>query len=453
MENLLIFSSTIFLISILFYLNFKSKNWSDTPTNFLFANRSLRILESGAAISSHWFWAIAIFVGPMIAYKWGIIGLLWFVIPNALSLIVVGLITNKIRNNNEHVYSLTQYVKERFDQKLSGLFQIEFVLVAFAALLLAFTAIGKLWGFVGLSEIIQPIYFSLIVGLITLYFTLKGGIRTSIFTGSLQTLLWLIFLTSIIVIGFFKDFSFLSYGVNNLTGIAREDFLSTFAITWVISIMVGATAHGMMWQKSFSMPKENIIPSYIVASIVFLLVCTAVSSLGMIAHASGFNITQPDTTQLTTVFNILGMTGVVILGTLIIGQTSTVIDSSLNYIASLISSEWFKHESVQTSRIIMGSFLIIAWLVSWLNLEIWTILLLMSAVRIVMFVPIVAHTININLYHEKYFYILVLSIMTAFGLFVYARIFSVANLEMISAIFAISFPAVSLIVLKWLKND
>ena len=452
MEHSLIYSSLVFLISIMIFLHFRSKNWNDTRMNFLFANRSLRVLESGAAISSHWFWAIAIFVGPMIAYKWGIIGLLWFSIPNALSLVIVGFITHKIREKYENGFSLTQYIKEKFDRKFSALFQLEFVLVSFAALLLAFTAISKLWGVTGLSPVIEPIYFSLAVGIITLYFTLMGGIRTSIFTGSLQTVLWLLFLSVMIATVFFNDYSIISYGTNNLTEIFRVDFISSFAVTWTISILVGASAHGMMWQKSFSMPKNNIIPSYFIASLIFLIICLSLSTLGMIAFSNGFSVSSPDTSQLTSVYNILGPIGVTVIGILIIGQTSTVIDSSLNYLASLVSGEWFKKDSVNFSRFTMIFFLILAWAVSWLKLEIWTILLLMSAVRIVMFVPLVAHVLEKNVFNKTYFYILIGSILISFSSFVCARMFSIPNLEMLSAIFAITFPSLALLLLQKSKN-
>ena len=65
--------SLIFLLSVLLFFTFYGKTWSNSLTNFLFANRSLQIISSGFAISSHWFWAIAMFLAPAVAYNWGIL--------------------------------------------------------------------------------------------------------------------------------------------------------------------------------------------------------------------------------------------------------------------------------------------------------------------------------------------------------------------------------------------
>lgn len=438
--EILFYSAIVFLLSIILILNSKFKYWNNTYLNFLFANRSLKILESGLAISSHWFWAIAIFVGPAVAYNWGIIGLIWFVVPNAISLIIVGLITNKIRQRHDDGFSLTSYIKTKFDKKLEVLFQIEFIIVSFAALLLAFTAINKLWIFTELNQVLDSIYFSLIVGLITLYFTFRGGIRTSIFTGALQTILWLSFLAVTYSVIFSSDVNLLSYGKNNLLSFLDYTFLTSFAITWLISILVGASSHGMMWQKSFSMPRENILPSYFLASIIFLIICTAVSSLGMIAYSNSINIQSSDTSQLSTLFSIIGPIGVILFGILLIGQTSTVIDSSLNYVASLVSNEWLNDKSIKISQFTMIGFLLLAWIVSWLQLEIWTILLLMSSIRIVMFVPLLAHTVNSYTKNQSYFYCLIFSILISFILFVIARLNAIPILEMIAAIQGILVP-------------
>jgi Na+/proline symporter len=358
MENIIL-TSSLFMLALLGTLFVVGRTWNKSFLSFLFADRALTIGSTSLAISAHWFWAIAIFVGPAVAYNWGFIGLLWFVIPNALSLIVVGYLTSRIRDKYPDGFSLTRYVKENFSQRVSALYQLEFGLVAFAALLLAFTAISKLWGFVQLGSVIEPIYASLAVGVVTLLFTLRGGIRTSIFTGSIQTVLWLVLLgiatVAIITTG---DASYFSLGKNDLSTIFDVKFLTTFAVAWFIAIIVGATGHGMMWQKSFSMPKENIMPAYTLAAVAFALVTFGISQLGMYAFANGLEVKAADTSQMVALTALLGTGALIAFATILIGQTSTVIDAALNYISSLVSMEWLKKESVGTSQAVMVVFII-----------------------------------------------------------------------------------------------
>lgn len=410
--NYIILSTAIFLLVITVAIFVTNRNISLRIKNFLFADQSLPVVQSGLAIASHWFWAIAIFVGPAVAYNWGIIGLLTFAIPNGISCLIVGWLASRVRDKYPNGFSLTAYIKENFSAKVSALYQLEFVLISLAALLLSFTAINKLWTFAGLTTIVDSVYASLAVGLITLVFTLRGGIRTSIFTGSIQTVLWVAFIGTMLFLIPSIPVDALA-GKNVLTTLANEKFLTTFAVAFVISILVGASSHGMMWQKAFSMPKENIIPSFSMASIIFTFMVIGLGMLSIAAFGTSLPVKSPDTAQMAAILSVAGVAGLVVFATILVGQASTVIDSSLNYIASLIALEWLKKDQVWVSRAIMSTFILLAWAISWAKLEIWTILMLMSAVRIVMFVPLVLHILKRKLNEQIVFYISVISIITS----------------------------------------
>jgi Na+/proline symporter len=412
------------------------KTWGNSISNLLYANRSLKLFSTALAINSHWFWAIAIFISPAVAYNWGIIGLLWFVIPNAISLLVVGYLTNKFRDNNPDSFSLTEFIKEKYGKSIVVLLYIMYICIAFAGILLGFTAIFKFFTFLGISSLIQPIYIVLMFGLATLAFTLKGGIRTSIFTGSTQTILWLLFLSFCFGTIMFSDYGLITFGKNGLETIFHSGFLTNFAVSFLISILVGATSHGMMWQKSFSIDKQNILPSYTIASIIFAIMVFMMGSLGLFAFANGIQITSPDTSQLSSVAMLFGNFGIIIFGTLLIGQTCTVIDSCLNYFSSVNTIEWFKKDSVTVARFSMLLFFALAWVLTWANLEVWTIFMLMSVLRISLFTPIVSMVHNIN-YNVKFAVpLLIFGIVGSFLLSLYARMNKMPIFDMYSALFA-----------------
>ena len=444
-----VLSIVIFLSAILIPVLLVSKHWNKSYSSFLFADRSLKLQASSLAITSHWFWAIAIFVGPAVAYNWGIIGLLWFVIPNCISLLVVSYILYSIRDKYTDGYSLTSYVKDKFITRLSTLYQIEFILVSFAALLLAFTAINKLWLFSNLNFYVNVTTITLLVSLFTLWVTTQVGIRTGIYTGAAQTLLWLVFLLVTYATIAYSDLSFISYGKNNLTSIFSESFLTTFAIAWLISIIVGATSHGMMWQKAFSMPKENIIPSFFMASVMFFLITFMMGGLGLLAFSNSFTINTPiDTSQLVSIYYLFGNVGILLFSLILVGQTSTVIDSALTYMSNLISMEWLRKDSITISRIIMVVFVCLAWIISWLNIEIWTILMLMGCVRITMFTPILIHSLNIKIIESVTFYSCTISIILSFYLSYLARSEKLPIYDLYSASIAFFLPLTSIIISK-----
>jgi len=449
----IIITSSLFLLMIFAGLVFAGTGWSSSINNFLFANRNLEKVSSSLAITSHWFWAIAIFVGPAVAYNWGWQGLLWFAIPNGISCWIVGYLAHRVRDKYPDGYSLTEYIKDNFSSRVSRLFQLQFVLISLAALLLGFTAINKLWSFTNLAGYIEPIYASLAVGLITLGFTLRGGIRTSVFTGAIQTILWigLLAVTSLLLVNL--DWSWFSSGKNNLDSVVNLDFMSKFSVAFLISILVGASSHGMMWQKAFSMPKENIKPTFYTAGVIFSLIVVALGSLGLYAQAQGLEVKVADTAQMVSMLAIGGPLLLTAFAVILIGQTSTVMDSSLNYISSLITREWLHKDSVNTSRAIMVLFVLLAWLISWAKLEIWTILMLMSAVRIVMFVPLVLEIMKKKFNESWVFYSSIISIALAVYLAWQAREFKMPIYDMYSALVALGIPVGVYLVTKLNKSS
>ena len=396
--------SLVFLFSLFLYFLYVGKVWANTPTNFLYANRSLKLLSSAMAINSHWFWAIALFIAPIAAYNWGVIGLIWFTIPNACCLLITAALTNRVRDLYPDGYSLTEYIRDNFSWRVSIFYQISFTIVSLAGLLLAFTAINKFFAFAGLGAVIDPIYASLAIGSITLAFTAKGGIRTSIYTGALQTILWGLFLGTMLF-GMLKGgFDYSVFGKNNLTTVFNDKFLTTFGIAYLGGIILGSASHGHLWQKSFSMPKENIWPSYIIAFFLFAGMVFMLGSFGLYTQAHALELKAPELSSLVGILDLYGPVAITIFGVLLIGQTSTVMDSCLNYIGSLASREWIKKEDTTVVRIIMIIFFFIAWSISWSGVEVWTIFMFMSAVRASMFIPMVFQVYQIKMKEPVVFY-------------------------------------------------
>lgn len=436
----------LFLSALLVGFLYFGKSWSSTQTNFLYADRSLQVLSTGLAINSHWFWAIAMFVAPAVAYNWGILGLLYFVIPNALSLLVVATLTYRLRDSYPDGYSLTEYIKDNFSNRVSLLYQIIFAGISLMGILLGFTAITKFFAFAGLGEIIDPLYASLIVGLITVAFTVRGGIRTSIYTGAIQTVLWVVFIGTMFF--FMFDSNIVTLGKNNLTTIFDEKFLTTFGIAYIITTLVGASNHGMMWQKAFSMPKENIFPGFGLAAVIFFFVVMGLGSFGLYAHANGLEIKAPDLSSLTGIMSLYGATAITIFGVLLIGQTSTVMDSCMNYISSLVSREWVKSNNTLVSRIVMTIFFLLAWMVSWLKVEVWTIYMLMGAARISMFLPLVLQVYETKLKENIVFYSSIIAISGAVYLSYLARELKDPHYDMYSILFGLGVAGVTCVIAK-----
>jgi hypothetical protein len=272
-----------------------------------------------------------------------------------------------------------------------------------------------------------------------------GGIRTSILTGCFQTIGWLLFL----LISFYSisnhNFDFLlSLGKNQLTTILNPTFLTTYAIAFLVTIIVGATSHGMMWQKSFSMPQQNILPSYTIASIIFAIMVFLMGSLGLYAYANNLTISAPDLSQLTTLSQ-LGPWSLLVFGVLLVGQTSTVLDSCLNYISSVATREWLNSTKISVARLVMIIAFLSAWSLTWLKLEVWTIFMLMGVLRVSMFIPLVGVVNNLKFNKNLLTITSVIAVSGALYLSWFARMNKLPIFDMYSALFALGLGLVLLV--------
>jgi Na+/proline symporter len=335
---------------------------------------------------------------------------------------------------------------------MGALMQLDFALIALAALLLAFTAISKLWASTQLVEFIPPIFASLAVGLVTLLFTMGGGIRTSIFTGSSMTIMWTAFIAALTYLAFSADPSFLAVtGKNSLTTIFDVKFQTTYAVALLFTMLVAATSHGMMWQKAFSMPKEKIMPAFLTGAGVFSFIVFFLGALSLYAFKANLHLTSPEGGSMAGMLALGGPVAIVLFGALLIGQTSTVIDSSLNYISSLVTMEWIKKDSVWISRVIMAVFMLLAWSISYAGIDIWTIMMLMGAIRVVMFVPLLLTALNCKLNESITFYSSIVGVVGALWLEYISKFEKLPIFDMYSVLFALGVPLLAFATSSMLK--
>lgn len=429
--------------------------WSSTIKSFMFANQTLDVTKTSLAITSHWIWAIALFISPMIAYNWGILGLLWFIVPNALSVVTAGWIAKNIREKYPSGFSMTKYIENTFSKRTSWIYRILLLMAVLLAFTLSFIGINKFWGFTGLSSIINPVIVSGIIGIATLLFSMSGGIKTSIYTGSIQTILWLI-LTSILGYQVFtSDVSILSItGKNNLTSIFDPTFLTVFAITYLINSSVAALSHGMIYQKAFSLPKEKIMPTYWLSAGIFAVIIFLYGSAALWVFGSGLEIKTPDTSALSGIYSLLGVGGLMAFGILLLGQASTVIDSAMNYTASLVATDKYDmSEDAKTySRIVMVVMLAVAWGIAWSGVDLWMIWVFAGILRAISGIPLIAQTITTKIKESTMFYATMIPLVPVLSLALYAKYIKSAPLEMYSAIAAVMVPLI-IIIFQLVRDD
>jgi len=444
-----IFSYLAILGAFSIFLSLKYKDLSTKLSSFVRNDGKTQVYELGFATASHWMFAIAIFFGTGIAYKFGYIGLLYFTVPNVLSLVWMGMIASAARKKDKTSNSLIEFVSKNCSKRVSYFFQLELIILALSALTLTFIAIKKVYVYSGLEAEIgvsQNIIIFLVL-IFTLVQALSGGIKTSIVSGTIQGVLWLIFASILfILLSSNNELSFsAATGTKNITSFVDPNFLKTFGIFTAISLTVGATSHGSLWMKTYSRKNPNQHKSYYVAAAVFGITLLSIS-LASLSYVSYDNSLKDVQTSVVKAIELLGgKTFLSLFILLVIFHSSSLIDAYCNFCSNLISVDnklLSKDSNILKVKIFTGIMILGAYLLFLSGISIWMVFGIMSIARIVNFFPLINICFAKKINEPAIFNIILGSLVLCFGLFLYGKMNKVSDFVMWSGVIGFFLPLV-----------
>lgn len=257
------------------------REWRQTSSldRFLVADRNVRGVVGSMSIAASWIWAPAIFISTQTGYTWGLSGLVWFVVPNALALILFAPLAARVRASLPHGYSLIDHLR-RGDPSFVALqtsmqlgmqvFIYSIQLVAGAELLSSLTGSSYSWMVVAM-------------GLLPLTYSLFSGLRTSVFTDAIQYVV-------IASIAFSMLFAFPSS--HSFDTRSFEPFDSTllmeFGISSALGLVVAIFADHQQWQRAFAIKEGRVSRTFCCASALHGLVTLSLGLLGCYVYSAGY---------------------------------------------------------------------------------------------------------------------------------------------------------------------
>ena len=324
--------SIIFLASGIYYSK-KHKGLN----NYLIANRNIGIFPLTASFVSSALGAWILF-GPASAATWGGIGaVIGYALGTAFPLLILITLGLKFRNSFPKAKTLIEVIRLKFGKQLFKLilFLTIFYMVIF--LIAEVTAVSLLVNYISGTSLGIT---ALIVVTSSLVYTLYGGLRASIFTDSVQFIVFFILL--VIAISFLISFNstefnfeFIKLNKPNLVSIKYFPNF-TAGLTFFIAVAATNLFHQGNWQRvyaaknNFILKKSLLISFFLIIPIVFFMGFT-----GLVAASIDSNV-FPDLAFFSLLFkdqtSILSVI-VIILG---ISLTISSIDTLINAISSLI---------------------------------------------------------------------------------------------------------------------
>lgn len=274
-----------------------SKGYDNNKTSFLVARRELNTFQGSLSIAAAWLWAPGLFISAQQAYVNGLVGLFWFCLGNFLTLIAFAYFAKLIRNREPNGFTFSSYLKNRFGAKVQWLFVTEMMILAVCAFAINLIAGSSTVAI--LTGIDYTISTILMAGIAILY-SFRTGLKATVVTEIIKiSVVWLGALIlvpwAIVSAG---GWDVVVAGLGGVTGQGADIFGTAFA--WGVFTGFGASAFlghmGGPWgdnsfyQRAFSIKEKSIVPSFITASFVFIMIPILMGLLGLLAAGAGLEI-------------------------------------------------------------------------------------------------------------------------------------------------------------------
>jgi len=218
-----------------------------------------------------------------------VIALIGYALGSAAALFLFAFVGQRLRDLMPNGHSITEYVYHRFGTAMYLLVVI--ISVFYMSVFLT----AELTGIALAAQLVFNIpllYTAVIVGVGTLAYTSLGGIRASVFTDTLQSLLiipllLLLFLASLFL---FNGFESLSESASVSPQMFNGNFLPGIeaAFAFLIAIVAANWFHQGYWQRVFlPRTKSNVFRAFTIAGLIVIPIVLITGTFGILSLSAG----------------------------------------------------------------------------------------------------------------------------------------------------------------------
>ena len=305
--------------------------------NYLTANRSVGFFSLSTSLVASALGAWILF-GPASAATWGGIGaVIGYALGTAFPMIFLIYLGKKIRSEFPKGSTLIEFLRKRFGKSLFKLILLMTIFYMFVFLCAEVTAVSILINYISGTSLWITASIILIA---TLTYTLYGGLRASIFTDIVQSVIILVlFLISVIYLNSFigDQFSFEFVAQKN-SHLLSSSYIPNYTAGLTFFIAVAATNlfHQGNWQRVYAAKNNEILKKSLLISFIAIipivlfmgfsgLVAVSVDS-NVIPDLGFFSLLLKDQTKFLSII-------IIILG---LSLTISTVDTLVNAISSLV---------------------------------------------------------------------------------------------------------------------
>ena len=345
----------LFVVTGIFY----SKKYKGL-TNYLVANRNIGTFSLTTSLVSSALGAWILF-GPASAATWGGMGaVIGYAIGSAFPLYILIYLGQKFRTLYPKAKTLIEVIRIKFGKKLFKLILFLSVFYMTIFLIAEVTAVSILINYISGTSLWIT---ALIVITSSLIYTLYGGLRASIFTDSIQFVIFIILLIvsfSFLITFNSNEFNFDFIKVNK-PYLLSSNYIPNFTAGLTFFIAVAATNlfHQGNWQRVYAAKNNHILKKSLFFSFLIIIpIVFFMGFTGLVAVSANSDVI-PDLAFFSLLLgeNLIFLSLIIIF--LAISLTVSSIDTLINAISSLIIVDGNKIIKLKSNYSIISNYIIL----------------------------------------------------------------------------------------------
>jgi Na+/proline symporter len=281
-----------FMLVVAFTVRTMVKNTHD----FVIADRRIGFGFGVGSVIAVWTWSMAVMMSSAQAFTFGTSGLIWFVVPNGLAVMVMVPFALRLRRQMPAGYTIVEFIRERFQNKPA-------TTIALVAMLLGLLAeiFINLFGVVlvmGVVFGINPTVVLVITLATVTVYSYFGGLWTSAITATFNTLLITVPAAIVVLYVLAKvggpELVFQKVGeagpntLNAFDGAAAAGF----GISLSLGLLASTMADQTFWQKAWALKPASMGRTFVWAGLWFYPIPIVLGLLGLVGL--GFGVTAED---------------------------------------------------------------------------------------------------------------------------------------------------------------
>lgn len=409
-------------------------------SDYLAGGHNVGTISTALSVAATWIWAPALFVSAEKAYMNGYAGLLWFLVPNIICLLLFIPFAIRLRNKMPYGFTISQLMNETYGRKVKNIYVTQLSLLSLLSTIVQLVAGGKI---ISIMTGIPFYLTTIILGGVALIYSLNKGIRASIFTDAIQMVL--ILLACFILVPMAININGIQPITDGFKGIGHDttffnhngiELMLAFGIPTTIGLIAGPFGDQNFYQRIFSVKRDKIKQSMILGAIAFAIVPIGMGILGFTAAGIEYKGADTSVINFELIRAILPQwAGVVFLFVLLSGLLSTI-DSNLNSISSLVN-DVVKDARVSHLKWAMVILAVASITLSNIDMSIVDFFLIYGILRATTFGTTVMTLLGYEFKANGVFYGVLVALVVGVPTFVYAKVNEILWLNISASIFTL----------------